>query len=512
MRIAPSHRGNAAGSGQHDSPPSDVAPGTRVLVVDDDPMIAESLAEFLEGEGFVAAVASCGAEAIELLATAEKAIRATENPKPFAVVISDVSMPDIGGMELLRHVTTTHPATVVILLTGYGSIEAAVDALRHGAVDYLTKPVLDSELRLCLQRALRQHALAAENVRLHQQLDTRYGLGSIIGSDVGMQKTYTLIEAVSPTRTTVLMNGESGTGKSLMARAIHQRSTRRDKPFVELACGSIPETLLESELFGHIKGSFTGAHADKTGKFLAANGGTLFLDEINSAPPSMQLKLLRVLQEKRFEPVGSNTTIEVDVRVILATNQPLEDLVASGAFRQDLYYRINVVKIDLPSLRERTSDIPALATHFLTLHAKAMGKPVRTLGPGVLDALRRYTYPGNVRELGNIIERAVVLCRSEQIMLDDLAPNVVGAAAHTENAVLPVAAQANPSGPSLAPTVAAIVADSLHDAMRDPERKIILAAIASCNGNKLKAAELLKINRTTLYKKMHSLGIDPRTL
>jgi DNA-binding NtrC family response regulator len=495
-----------------------------VLVVDDDPIISESLAEFLREEGFDVTTAVGGKEAIDALQKAESGSGATEAPRPFAVVISDVSMPEVGGMDLLRHIAKSHPATVALLLTGYGTIESAVEALRHGAVDYLTKPVLDSELKVALQRALRQQMLLAENRQLKAQLETRYGLDSVIGSDERMLRTYDLVEAVAPTKTTVLMCGESGTGKSLIAHAIHLRSPRKDKPFVELACGSIPETLLESELFGHVKGSFTGAHADKIGKFLAANGGTLFLDEINSAPPAMQLKLLRVLQERKFEPVGSNTTIEVDVRVILATNQPLEELVAAGKFRQDLYYRVNVVKIDLPPLRERTSDVPHLVDHFLRQHAASVGRAISGVDPLAMDALRRYSFPGNVRELGNIIERAVVLTRTATIRLEDLPPQVTagsgvlaaniapiatGLSQPQTGAAVPVTGPLHASSHSSSPTGGADAA-SLQDAMKAPERQIILQAIRACNGNKLKAAEMLQINRTTLYKKMKVLGIDPK--
>lgn len=467
----------------------------RILVVDDDPIVADSLAEFLAAEGYLAATASSGLEALQALAAAESA-DATTKPHPFAVAILDVAMPQMDGIELLKRINAEHQGTATLMLTGYGTIESAVAAVRMGAADYLTKPVVDNELRIALERALRQQALLAENRVLKQQLDSRFGLENIVGADPRMLKTYDLIEAVSPTKTTVLMSGESGVGKSLIAHAIHHRSPRRDKPFVELACGSIPETLLESELFGHVKGAFTGAHADKIGKFLAADGGTLFLDEINSASPGMQLKLLRVLQERKFEPVGSNQTIEADVRVILATNQPLEDLVAKGQFRQDLYYRINVVKIELPPLRDRVSDIPALAEHFLRQHAVGMGKVIVGFDAPALDALRRYPYPGNVRELSNIIERACVLSRTPTIHADDLPPHVL----------TPVATPLAKIGPSETPSASA---STLEDAMRAPEKQIILNALKAANWNRAKAAEALNINRTTLYKKMKTLGIDP---
>ncbi len=491
----------------------------RVLIVDDDPIVTESLRDFMTGEGYDAATANSGGEALETLAAAERAGEGGGTPpRPFAVMLSDVAMPGIGGMELLRRCAKEHPGTVVLMLTGYGTIEQAVEAVRLGATDYLTKPVVDDELRMALERALRQQALLSENQALRAQLDERFGLDSIVGSDARMLRTYDLIQAVAPTKTTVLMTGESGTGKSLIAHAIHVRSPRRSKPFVELACGSIPETLLESELFGHVKGAFTGAHADKIGKFLAADGGTLFLDEINSASPGMQLKLLRVLQERRFEPVGSNQTIEVDVRVVLAGNQPLEDLVAKGLFRQDLYYRINVVKIELPPLRERVSDIPLLADHFLRKHAAELGKTLTGFEPEAMDLLRRYSYPGNVRELSNIIERAGVLSRRPTICADDLPPQVIasvtggsgGGSVSSGGAggPFPIGAAAGPTA-SVAKTLPITFDGGLELALREPEKLIILAALKASNWNRVKAAEALKINRTTLYKKMALLGIDP---
>lgn len=477
--------------------------GARVLVVDDDPIVADSLAEFLRRLGFEPVTAFDGQEALAAADDAAKAACATDGPRPFAVAIVDVAMPVMDGLALLRRLAQEHPAVAVIILTGYGTIETAVEAVRLGAVDYLTKPVVDSELRLALERALRHHALAAENESLRTQIERRFGLDSIVGADHRMQRIYELIEAVAPTKTTVLMTGESGTGKSLIAHAIHHRSPRRDRPFVELSCGSIPETLLESELFGHVKGAFTGAHADKAGKFLAADGGTIFLDEINSASPGMQLKLLRVLQERRFEPVGSNGTVEIDVRVVLASNQPLEELVAAGRFRQDLYYRINVVKIELPPLRDRVADIPLLAEHFLRQHAGEVGKPIVGFDAGALEALRRYAYPGNVRELSNIIERAVVLSRTPTIRLEDL-PSGLGfpGPAYAPGESPGAGGPPEPRPPSDDPL-------PLEAALREPERQILLASLRANNWNRQKAAAQLRINRTTLYKKMKLLGIDP---
>lgn len=467
----------------------------RVLVVDDDPIVADSLCEYLAQEGLSAASAY---NATEALAAIEQADRPDSTKPPFGIVITDVSMPGMNGVELLREIGRRFPSVVVVMLTGYGTIEAAVEALRLGAVDYLTKPVIDEELRLALERAMRQQQLVQENRTLKQRLDGRFGLGGIIGSDHRMQRIYELVEAVAPSKTTVLMTGESGTGKSLIAGAIHQRSPRREKPFVEISCGSIPETLLESELFGHVRGAFTGAHADKTGRFLAADGGTIFLDEINSASPGMQLKLLRVLQERKFEPVGSGETIEVDARVILASNQPLEQLVASGQFRQDLYYRINVVKIELPPLRERVSDIPVLADHFLEIHATQLGRTIDGFSDDAIEALRRYPFPGNVRELANIVERAAVLTRASRIELADLPPHVVeGRDQGLLRAFAPAGADDGPWVPT-----------PLTDALLEPERRIILRALEANDWNRQKTADDLAINRTTLYKKMKQLDID----
>ncbi|HZW10067.1 MAG TPA: sigma-54 dependent transcriptional regulator [Phycisphaerales bacterium] len=482
---------------------------TRVLVVDDDPIVADSLSEFLTCEGFDSSTALNVEEAVAALREAARS-PSDQGPRPYAIVVTDVSLPGRSGTDLLSHIGKEHPGVAVVMLTGYGHVEGAVEALRLGAVDYLTKPVVDDELRLALERARRHHTLLAENTRLRRQLDTRYSLDSIVGSDPRMVKIYDLVEAVAPSRTTVLMSGESGTGKSLVAHAIHHRSPRRDQPFVELSCGSIPETLLESELFGHVKGAFTGAHADKPGRFLAAHGGTIFLDEINSASPAMQLKLLRVLQERKFEPVGSNKTIDVDARVILASNQPLERLVAEGHFRQDLFYRINVVMIELPPLRERVSDIPLLAEHFLGRYAAELGRQVVGFSPAALDALRRYPFPGNIRELENLVQRAVVLTKGQTIQAEDLPGQVTG-----EGGPGVLARMAAATGAPVHSEIPVLSDDTpwspipLEEALREPERIILLKALRANDWNRQKTADDLGINRTTLYKKMRALGIDP---
>ncbi len=484
------------------------SPSTRVLIVDDDPVAAESLADFLSEDGRSCTAVFSAAEALKVLGEADRALDAGETQDAFGAMVCDVSMPGMDGLELLRTVQKAHPTLAVVMLTGYGTIETAVSAVRAGAVDFLTKPVVDAELRLALERAFRQHALSAENRSLKRRLDARFGLDTIVGSDPRMLRVFQLIQAVAASKTTVLMTGESGVGKSLIAQAIHQRSPRRDKPFVQLSCGSIPETLLESELFGHVKGAFTGAHADKIGRFLAADTGTIFLDEINSASPAMQLKLLRVLQERRFEPVGSTQTIEVDTRVVLATNKPLEDLVARGEFRQDLYYRINVVAIDLPPLRDRPTDIPSLAAHFLDKHAAALGRRFVGFSPDAMTALARYDYPGNVRELENIVERAAVLSGSPTIGVDALPEHVLHNASplHAGGGGLRLVGHEAAPAPSIDDTP--WTPTPLEDALREPERRIILKALAANDWNRQKTADDLKINRTTLYKKMRTLGID----
>jgi len=473
-----------------------------VLVVDDDALIRRTLVEFLREERRRTLQAGSLLEARSVMDSADEG--------SVGVVLCDVALPDGNGLDLLAWLDERHPTAVTVMITAYGSVETAVRALRLGASDYLTKPVVDEELRVSLERALQQHALRAENDELRRRLDSRSGLEGVIGRDPRMERVFEVVRAVAPSKTTVLMTGESGTGKSMIARAIHQQSGRADGPFVELSCGSIPETLLESELFGHVKGAFTGAHVDKAGRFLAADGGTIFLDEINSASAAMQLKLLRVLQERRFEPVGSTETLEVDARVLLAANEPLDHLVGEGRFRQDLYYRINVVEIELPPLRDRLADIPMLAEHFLQEHAAQLGRQVTGFSAEALDALCQYAYPGNVRELANIVERAAVLCRESTIGVEDLPEHVVsgerlGAGGPERSA----------GGSGLAGGASADAEESgewrpmpLAEAMRDPERQIILRALEACGWNRQQTAEALDINRTTLYKKMRALGID----
>lgn len=447
-----------------------------LLLVDDDRHVLNSMADWLRSQGYQLDTAASRTEALATLAR-----------KAFDVVLADIRLADGDGFEILSECRHKYPASAVILLTGYGTVESAIEAIRAGAFDFLTKPLIDEELEMAIERALNQRKVLEENKNLKAQLDLRFGMESIIGQDHRMRKIYDMIDAVADTKATVLITGESGTGKSMIARAIHRHSSRRDKPFVEVACGALPETLLESELFGHVAGAFTGATGDKLGKFMQANQGTLFLDEISTASPGMQVKLLRVLQNFEFEQVGGTKTFTADTRVILATNEDLAKAVNEGRFRQDLFYRVNVINIELPPLRERISDIPLLAQHFLESVCQESGKAPKTFSNETLTALQSYRWPGNVRELQNVIERAVLLSRSDRIGVDDL-PSSLASAAPRELDV---------SGNN-----------SLKQALSNPERQIILQVLEANNWNRQATAEQLGINRTTLYKKMKRLGLQ----
>jgi len=452
-----------------------------LLVVDDDRPLLESVADYLRSLGHRTETADNCRDAMSRM-----------KDYPFDVVVCDVNLPDQDGFSLLEWSRQQTPETQVILLTGFGTIENAVEAIRLGAFDYLTKPLIDDELNFAIERALGQRQIVAENKNLKAQLNQRFGLGNIVGHDYRMQRMFDLIESIADTRTTALILGESGTGKTLTARAIHQLSNRRDKPFVEVACGALPDSLLESELFGHVAGSFTGATHDKQGKFLQANGGTIFLDEVGTASPSLQVKLLRVLQDREFEPVGGNKTHKVDVRMVLATNVDLEENVRKGTFRQDLYYRINVVTLTQPPLRERISDIPLLAEHYLKDFIEQNGKPVQGFSESAMQLLQRYRWPGNVRELVNVVERAVVLTKNPVIQVQDLPEAVRNEqpAAELVNGRL--------SGPG----------NNLKAALASPEKQLILDALESHGWNRQDTAAALGINRTTLYKKMKKYGIS----
>jgi DNA-binding NtrC family response regulator len=450
-----------------------------LLVVDDDKFVLEAMAEYLRELGYRTETATNCLEAIERI-----------KEFSFEVVVCDVNLPDADGFHVLQWAVDNVPETAVILLTGYGTIESAVEAIRLGAFDYLTKPVIDEELHFSIQKALDQREIVEENKTLKTQLNERFGLSNIVGHDYKMQRMFDLIESVSDTQTTALILGESGTGKTLTARAIHQLSSRRDKPFVEVACGALPDSLLESELFGHKAGSFTGATHDKIGKFMQADGGTIFLDEIATASPGFQIKLLRVLQDREFEPVGSTETQKVDVRLVLATNRDLEEMVRNGEFREDLYYRINVITLTQPPLRERISDVPMLVDHFLKHFNAQSGKEILSFDDASMQMLQSYRWPGNVRELVNVIERAVVLCKASRITVIDLPESV-----RSETISFSTSTSVDVNG-------------SLKGALAAPERQIILDALEANGWNRQNTAKTLGINRTTLYKKMKKYEIE----
>lgn len=447
-----------------------------LLLIDDDRHILHAMGEWLREQGYQ----------VETAASYQAALAALGR-KRYDIVLCDIRLGDGDGFDLLAHVRKDAPETQVILITGYGDAETAVAAMREGAFDLLTKPLIDEELKVAIERALAQRQVLAENQQLRAQLDLRFGLDNVIGRDPKMRRIYEIIDSVADTRATLLITGESGTGKSMIARAVHRRSSRRNGPFVEVACGALPDTLLESELFGHVAGAFTGAVVDKPGKFLQADGGTIFLDEISTASPGLQVKLLRVLQDFEFEPVGGQKTYRVDTRVILATNEALEQLVAEGRFRQDLYYRVNVINIELPPLRERVGDIALLATHFLRQVCEETGKQVAGFTEDALAVLQSYRWPGNVRELQNVVERAVLLGKGERIGVEDLPASLRS---------------------SRPPAIEPLGNRTLKQALESPERQIILEMLELHNWNRHATAESLGINRTTLYKKMKRLGLE----
>jgi DNA-binding NtrC family response regulator len=447
-----------------------------LLLVDDDRHVLESMSDWLRHQGYEVAESATFRQALAQL-----------DAHPPELLLSDVRLQDGDGFDLLAHCRKKYPGVPVILITGYGTVETGVEAIRAGAFDLLTKPLIDQELEMSIDRALSQRKVLEENKQLKVQLDLRYGMENIVGHDRRMQRIFDMIDSVADTKATILVTGESGTGKSMIARAIHRRSSRRDKPFVEVACGALPESLLESELFGHVAGAFTGATCDKIGKFKQSDGGTIFLDEVGTAPPSMQVKLLRVLQEFEFEQVGGTKTFHVDTRVVLATNDNLAAAVAAGRFRQDLYYRVNVINIELPPLRERITDIPLLAERFLNEVREDATKDVTGFSDEAMAVLQHYAWPGNVRELQNVVERAVLLGKGPIVTVADFPEHLLaGAAIQTPS----------------------VTGQTLKEALAGPERQIILGVLRANHWNRNVTAETLGINRTTLYKKMKRLGLE----
>jgi DNA-binding NtrC family response regulator len=447
----------------------------RILVVDDEANARTALAELLRDEGFD----------VETAADAFKALGKHEAFGPH-VVVTDLKMPGMDGIELVKKLRAMDDPPAVVVMTAFGAVDSAVDAMRAGAEQYLTKPLNFDELLVVLDKVLTNQAMRRETVQLRKRVRDRVAPGNMVGSSPPMQRVFEIVDQVAPSRATVLITGESGTGKELVANAIHQRSPRANGPFIKLHCAALAENLLESELFGHEKGSFTGAMARKDGRFSLADGGTLLLDEIGEISPSLQVKLLRFLQEHEFERVGGTQTIHVDVRVIAATNRNLREEVARGRFREDLFYRLNVVNIETPPLRERRSDVPAIAKFFLDRFAKDNGKPIETISPQALELLVAYDWPGNVRELENAIERAVVLTNGTELEARQLPASV------------------RPVGTTGIPLIPGAT-------MAELERYAILETMKAAGGSTSKAAEILGISARTIQYRLHEYQAAPRS-
>jgi len=447
----------------------------RILVVDDDAEIRGSVADVLRQASYDVDEAKDGKKAIKCI-----------DAGSYDLVLTDLNLPKLDGMKVLKHVLDESPDTICIILTGFGTIKGSVEAIKMGAFDYISKPVKSDEIVIVVEKALKYRRLERENVLLKQQLRKKYQFENFIGDSKPIQKVFELIEKVADTDSTVLITGESGTGKELIAKAIHYNSYRRDNPMVVINCGAIPEELLESELFGHEKGAFTGAHKMRVGRFELANGGTIFLDEIGDMSPNLQVKLLRVLQEQKFERVGGTRTLEIDVRIIAATNKNLINAVNRGNFRQDLYYRLNVIPIKVPPLRHRKSDIPLLIDFFFKRIDPRKRNGISGFSSEAGEALVGYDWPGNVRELENMVERMSILANGDQVEMEDVPESIKGKGAKIEVVEVTIPKDG-------------IVFDQ---AVEEYEKKLILEALNETNWVKTKAAKLLNINRTTLIEKM----------
>lgn len=448
----------------------------KILIADDEKPIRDSLKMVLDEEGYFTDVAADGEEALQKIEA--------EN---FDIIITDIKMPKLDGMQVLESASKISPDSFFIIMTAYASVKTAIEALRHGAFDYLIKPVEFDDVIIRIKRLLEFKKLASENKALRQRISSDAGFTNLIGKSESMKKVFGLISQVAPTNSNVLIFGKSGTGKELVAKAIHFNSKRKDKIFLPINCGAISENLIESELFGHKKGSFTGATEDKQGLFKAADGGTLFLDEIGDLPLNLQVKLLRAIEDKEFFPVGGVKPVSTDVRIITATNQNLFEKTKSGEFREDLFYRLNVVEIKLPNLNERKEDIPLLVNHFIEKYCNEMGKKIIGVDNDTLKILMAHDWRGGVRELENIIERAIIFCNKETLTSEDLADYVKGG------------------------TVTAGYPDSLKDALRNFEREHILKTIKKFDYNKEEAANALDIGLSSLYRKMDELNIPTKS-
>jgi DNA-binding NtrC family response regulator len=466
----------------------------RILVIDDEWSIRDILSNILVGEGFEVDTAEDGQEGIEKLEAGN-----------YDLVITDLKMPKVDGIEVLRHLAKMNVRTLGIVATGYGSIESAVEALRLGAFDYITKPFHLDEIKILVHKAREFQALQVENRNLRRELRRANKIEHIVGTSTSMQQLNNMIQTVADSDSTILILGESGTGKELVARAIHYNSNRADQPLIPVNCGAIPEDLLESELFGHVKGAFTGATMNRVGRFQLADGGTIFLDEIGDMSPKLQVKILRVLQEQTFEPVGATQTVKVNVRVLAATNRDLEEDVASGRFREDLFYRLNVIPIHIPPLRDRNDDVPLLLAHFVEKFNKTKNRRLTRFTESAQAMLMRYGWPGNVRELENLVERMAILHTEGDIDIQHLPEKFVTGAGAGGGMNLPLLAINAPvPGQPVEIPDEGIDFNALVDAF---ELQLIMKALEKAGGIKNKAASLLNIKRTTLVEKMKKKGM-----